>query len=212
MCVPLLVSHCMCQLSCPLPCVSCTPFCVSCPLCHVSTVMPPFLCVMSPLSPVCYVPFLCESVSSRNWKSTESRASARLLRLLVPATKKISGTNPQILFSGSFHLLQHPGYRVCCLESHTKCSVSAGTWYQRLYFLLVLGNHLLVKTSICRSSRGSAESEMVCFITFNLAECAGQPNAGAHRRCDAGAVFWGSSCLQDWGLLPRWHRPTVRCC
>ena len=122
-------------------------------------------------------------------------------------------TSPEvILFSGSFHLLQHPGYRVCCLESHTKCSVSAGTWYQRLYFLLVLGNHLLVKTSICRSSRGSAESEMVCFITFNLAECAGQPNAGAHRRCDAGAVFWGSSCLQDWGLLPRWHRPTVRCC
>ena len=60
-----------------------------------------------------------------------------------------------ILFSGSFHLLQDPGYRVWSLASHTKCSVSAGTWYWRLYFLLVRGKHLLVKNGICRSSGGS---------------------------------------------------------
>ena len=78
-----------------------SPFlCVMSPL---PCIKPPFLCVVPTLSPVCYVPFLCESVSSKNWKSTES--------------------------------------------------------------------------------------EVVCFITFNLAECAGQSNAGAHRRCDAGAVF-----------------------
>ena len=60
-----------------------------------------------------------------------------------------------ILFSGSFHLLQDPGYWVWSLASHTKCSVSAGTWYWRLYFLPVLGKHLQVKTGICQSSRGS---------------------------------------------------------
>ena len=68
-------------------------------------------------------------------------------------------TSPEvILFSGSFHLLQDPGYRVWSLASHTKCSVSAGTWYQHLYFLLVLGKHLPVKTSICRSSGGSGSA------------------------------------------------------
>ena len=41
-------------------------------------------------------------------------------------------------------------------KSHKTLSlVSAGTWYQRLYFLPVLGKHLLVKTGICRSGRGS---------------------------------------------------------
>ena len=65
-------------------------------------------------------------------------------------------TSPKmILFSGSFHLLQDPGYRVWSRASHTKCSVSASTWYQWLHFLPVLGKHLLVKTGICRSSRGS---------------------------------------------------------
>ena len=59
------------------------------------------------------------------------------------------------LVSGSFHLLQDPGYRVWSLASHTKRSVSASTWYQWLHFLPVLGKHLLVKTGICRSSRGS---------------------------------------------------------
>ena len=39
-----------------------------------------------------------------------------------------------ILFSGSFHLLQDPGYRVWSLASHTKRSVSAGTWYRRQFF------------------------------------------------------------------------------
>ena len=60
-----------------------------------------------------------------------------------------------ILFSGSFHLLQDPGYRVRSLASHTKRSVSASSWYQWLYFLLVLGKHLPVQTGICRSRRGS---------------------------------------------------------
>ena len=66
-------------------------------------------------------------------------------------------TSPEvILFSGCFHLLQDPGYRIWSLASHAKCSVSAGTWYWQLHFLAVLGKHLPVKTSICRSSRGSA--------------------------------------------------------
>ena len=60
-----------------------------------------------------------------------------------------------ILFSGSFHLLQDPGYRVWSLASHTKCSVSASTWYRRLYFLPVQGKHLPVKTGTRRSSGGS---------------------------------------------------------
>ena len=65
-------------------------------------------------------------------------------------------TSPEvILFSGSFHLLQDPRYRVWSLASLTKCSVSASTWYQWLYFLPVLGRHLLVKNGICRSYRGS---------------------------------------------------------
>ena len=65
-------------------------------------------------------------------------------------------TSPEvILFSGSFHLLQDPGYRVRYLASRTKCSVSAGTWYWWLYFLPVLGKHLPVKTGICRSNWGS---------------------------------------------------------
>ena len=34
-----------------------------------------------------------------------------------------------ILFSRSFHLLLDPGYRVAA-ASHTKHSVSAGTWYR----------------------------------------------------------------------------------
>ena len=91
---------CVCHCQCHIVCVSChVPFNVMSPfLCVMSPlpcVKPPFLCVVPTLSPVCYVPFLCESVSSKNWKSTES--------------------------------------------------------------------------------------EVVCFITFNLAECAGQSNAGAHR-------------------------------
>ena len=65
-------------------------------------------------------------------------------------------TSPEvILFSESFHLLQNPGYRVWSLASHTKRSVSAGTWYRRLYLLPGLGKHLLVKTSMCWSSGGS---------------------------------------------------------
>ena len=44
-------------------------------------------------------------------------------------------TSPEvILFFRSFHLLQDPGYRVWSLASHTKRTVSAGTWYQRQYF------------------------------------------------------------------------------
>ena len=39
--------------------------------------------------------------------------------------------------------------------SHTKRSVSASTCYQQLYFLLVQGEHLPVKTRICQSSGGS---------------------------------------------------------
>ena len=42
-----------------------------------------------------------------------------------------------ILFSGTFHLLQDPGYRVWSLASHTKRSVSAGTWYRRLFFYFI---------------------------------------------------------------------------
>ena len=43
-------------------------------------------------------------------------------------------TTPKaILFSRSFHLLLDPVYRVSP-ASHTKCSVSAGTWYRQLYF------------------------------------------------------------------------------
>ena len=72
-------------------------------------------------------------------------------------------TSPEVIvFSGSFHLLQDPRYRVWSLASHTKCPVSAGTCYWRLYFLLVLGKHLLVKNGICRSSGGSVfESKRV---------------------------------------------------
>ena len=65
-------------------------------------------------------------------------------------------TSPEvILFSGSFHLLQDPGYRVWSLESHTKRSVSAGTWNRQLKNLPVLRQHLPVKTGTCRSSGSS---------------------------------------------------------
>ena len=58
-------------------------------------------------------------------------------------------TSPEvILFSGSLHLLQDPGYRVWSLASHTKHSVSASTRYWRL-FLPVPGKHLPVKNGIC---------------------------------------------------------------
>ena len=76
-----------------------------------------------------------------------------------------------ILFSGSFHLLQDPGYRVrvWSLASRTKCSVSAGTWYRWLYFLPVQGKHLPVKTSICRSSGGSVctgMNKVYCYCCY----------------------------------------------
>ena len=78
-------------------------------------------------------------------------------------------TSPQvILFSGSFHLLQDPWYIVWSLASHTKRSVSAGTWYWQLYFLVVLGKHLPVKTSLCRSSGGSA----IAVITWHTQSAA----------------------------------------
>ena len=70
-----------------------------------------------------------------------------------------------ILFSGSFHLLQDPGYRVWSLASHTKRSVSTGTWYRRLYFLPVLGKYLPVKTGICRSSGGCV---FYCFLLMEM--------------------------------------------
>ena len=41
------------------------------------------------------------------------------------------------------------------LQQVTQSTVSAGTWYWWLYFSLVLGKHLLVKTGLCQSSRGS---------------------------------------------------------
>ena len=54
-----------------------------------------------------------------------------------------------------------PVYRVSP-ASHTKRSVSAGTWYRRLYFSPV-GKHLPVKTGTCRSSGGS--DLLTCIIT-----------------------------------------------
>ena len=44
-------------------------------------------------------------------------------------------TTPEaILFSWSLRLLLDLGYRLWSLASHTKCSVSAGTWYRQLSF------------------------------------------------------------------------------
>ena len=84
-------------------------------------------------------------------------SSMRHVRLLVWLSVHgfASWSAPEaILFSRSFHSLLDPVYRVCP-TSHTKRSVSAGTWYRRLYFSPVLGKHLPVKTGICRSSGGS---------------------------------------------------------
>ena len=50
--------------------------------------------------------------------------------------------------------------------NHTKRSVSASTWYQWRYFLLVLGKHLLVKTSICQSSRGC--DDRLCLLCLSV--------------------------------------------
>ena len=58
-----------------------------------------------------------------------------------------------ILFSQSFHLFLDPVYRVSPAD-HTKRSASS--WYWWLYFSLVLGKQLPVKTGICWSSGGSA--------------------------------------------------------
>ena len=80
-------------------------------------------------------------------------------------------TSPEvILFSGSFHLLQDPGYRVWFLANHTKRLVSASTWYWWLYFLLVLGKHLQVKKGICWSSGGSG-LRVLCQVKIKLCTC-----------------------------------------
>ena len=57
------------------------------------------------------------------------------------------------LVQSELPLALDPVYRVSP-ASHTKRSVSAGTWYRRLYFSPV-GKHLPVKTGTCRSSGGS---------------------------------------------------------
>ena len=84
-------------------------------------------------------------------------SSMRHVRLLVWLSVHgfASWSAPEaILFSRSFHLLLDPVYREPP-TSHTKRSVSAGTWYRRLYFSPVLGKHLPVKSGTCRSSGGS---------------------------------------------------------
>ena len=85
---------------------------------------------------------------------TSSMRQVQLLVLLSSNGFTCWSTPEVILFSWRFPLHLDLVYRVSP-ASHTKHSVSAGTWYQRLYFSLVPGKHLLVKTGICRSSRGS---------------------------------------------------------
>ena len=67
-----------------------------------------------------------------------------------------------IVLRWSFHLLLDPRYRVSP-ASYAKCSVSAGRWYWRPYFLPVQGKHFPVKTGICWS-RGGSDSYKVAEV------------------------------------------------
>ena len=52
-------------------------------------------------------------------------------------------------------MLLDPGYSLSSKSHKTLSSSSVGMWYRRLEFLLVQGEHLPVKTSICWYSGGS---------------------------------------------------------
>ena len=138
----------------------------------------------------------------------EVTSSMRHVRLLVwPSVHGfVCWSSPEaILFIQSFHLLLDP----LDSASHTVRSVSAGTWYWRLYFSPVLGKHLPVKTSICRSSGGSVNVTNTV-ILIEVSKLSSKPHCENWNDVSGHCVLFIS--FSDWSIIPtatgRWSRST----